>query len=285
MFTEDMRAIRALLNQDPVWSAYALADLQPAFAPHCRWLTAETGDGPGVMLLYAGLAPTVLFSSGAAGAVRMGLAQADLPAEVYITIPPAHLPVVAQHYNFGTSLMPMARMVYAGGFDPGEVDAGRAASVVRLGAGDAGRIQALYAHGGPFTPDAFDPYQLPDGVFYGVEDAAGALVAVGGTHIVDWQTGIAAIGNMYTRPNARRQGWAGAVLRAIVRELTGRGVATIVLNVAQANTGAQRLYARHGFAVHCAYWEGVGRRREIEPQRARRAQRPEGAAHSATTDY
>ncbi|MCC6168934.1 MAG: GNAT family N-acetyltransferase [Caldilineaceae bacterium] len=265
MFTEDMHAIRALLNQDPVWSAYALADLQPAFAPRCRWLMAENGGGPGVVLLYAGLIPTVLFSAGAAGAVQVGLAQAGLPAEVYVTIPQAHLPVVAQHYEFGASLMPMVRMIHTGGGNSGEVDGGgadRARSVVRLSAGDAGRIQALYAHGGLFTPDAFDPYQLPDGVFYGVEDAGGALVAVGGTHIVDWQTGIAAIGNMYTRPDGRRQGWAGVVLRAIMDELTGRGVGSIVLNVAQANTGARRLYTRHGFAVHCVYWEGVGRRRE-----------------------
>jgi ribosomal protein S18 acetylase RimI-like enzyme len=254
-------AIRALLNQDPVWSAYALADMQPAYAPYCRWQLAENGDGPGkesgVVLLYAGLTPEVLFSSGAARGVQAGLAQAELPEEVYITIPDAHLPVVERFYDFGASLSAMRRMVYMGGM-PVQMDA---RPVVRLGAGDANRIRALYAHGGPFTPDAFDPYQLPDGVFYAVEDCAGALLAVGGTHIVDWRTGIAAIGNMYTRPDARGRGLASTVLHAIVDELTGRGVATIVLNVAQTNTDAQRLYARHGFAVHCAYWEGVGRRK------------------------
>lgn len=249
-----MDAIRALLTQDPVWAAYALADLQPAFAPYCRWLMAENGDGPGVVLLYAGLTPEVLFSSGAAGGVQMALAQVELPAQVYITIPEAHLPVVARVYDFGDSLLPMWRMVYRGsGSTPTP-----AAGVTRLHASDAPRIQALYAHGGPFTPDAFDPVQLQDGVFYGAADGDGQLAAVGGTHIVDWQAGIAAIGNMYTRPDARGRGLAAAVLQAILGDLCARGVSLIVLNVAQQNEAARRLYQRHGFTVHCAYWEGVG---------------------------
>lgn len=257
MLDDNVDAIRALLNQDPIWSAYALADLQPAFAPACRWLMAQNGAGPALVLLYAGLTPTVLFSTGCAAAVQASLAQTDLPDEVYITIPEAHLPVVAQVYDLGETLLPMWRMVYTGS-SPAQPNA---AAVERLNSHDAAAIEALYAHGGPFTPAAFDPSQLPDGVFYGVRRGRD-LVAVGGTRIVDWQAGIAAIGNMYTRPDLRGQGLAGAVLHAIVAELQGRGVATLVLNVAQQNEGARRLYARHGFRVHCPYLEGVGARRE-----------------------
>lgn len=249
-----MDTIRSLLNQDPVWAAYALADLQPAFAPYCRWLMAENGDGPGVVLLYAGLTPEVLFSSGTTGGVQMALDQAELPAEVYITIPEAHLPIVARRYDFSQLLLPMWRMVYRGDAPTRSPAAG----VTRLHAADAPRIQTLYAHGGPFTPDAFDPSQLQDGVFYGVTDGDGCLAAVGGTHIVDWQTGIAAIGNMYTRPDVRGQGFASAILQAVLGELCARGAGLIVLNVAQQNEAARRLYQRHGFTIHCAYWEGVG---------------------------
>lgn len=261
MLDDNVDAIRTLLNQDPIWSAYALADLQPAFAPSCRWLMAQNDDGPGLVLLYAGLTPTILFSTGCAAAVQAGLAQANLPDKVYITIPEAHLPVVAQVYDFSASLLSMWRMVYTGS-SPAQPNA---AAVERLNSRDAAAIKALYTHGGRFTPDAFDPSQLPDGVFYGVRHGRD-LVAVGGTHIVDGQAGIAAIGNMYTRPDLRGQGLAGAVLAAIVGELTDRKVGTIVLNVAQANTAAQRLYTRHGFAFHCSYLEGVGTRRSNSPK-------------------
>ena len=95
------------------------------------------------------------------------------------------------------------------------------------------------------------------GVFYGVEDERGELAAVGGTHIVDYTARIAAVGNMYTRPDCRGQGYASAVLAAIVTALQDAGVATIVLNVDQRNTAARRIYERFGFVVHCPYIEGV----------------------------
>jgi ribosomal protein S18 acetylase RimI-like enzyme len=267
-------AIRTILNQNPVWSAYALADLQPAFAPYCRWLVAENDEGPGVVLLFSALTPCVLFTTGSSAAVQAALAQAaaqgELPAEVYISVPEAHLPVVANFYDFGGAEMAMWRMALTS-LLPGKVELfGEtrllpALPVVRLGPADAGRIRALYTNGGPFTPDAFDPYQLDNGVFYGIQAENGVehdeFVAVGGTHIVDWTSGVAAIGNMYTRPDCRGQGLASAVLAAIVGELQERQVRTIVLNVNQRNGVARRLYERRGFAVHCSFWEGVGRLR------------------------
>jgi ribosomal protein S18 acetylase RimI-like enzyme len=193
--------------------------------------------------------------------VQVSLTQAELPDEVYVSIPLEHRPVLAAYYDFAAGLCSMWRMVLAQERpqpDPAEVDTSQ---VVRLGPGDAPAIRSLYAHGGSYTPDAFDPYQLDNGVFYGVLDGAGrALLAVGGTHIIDWTGGVAAIGNMYTRPDCRGRGLAGRVLTTIVHDLRARQVNTIVLNVNQRNAAARRLYDRHGFVVHCEFLEGVGRR-------------------------
>jgi ribosomal protein S18 acetylase RimI-like enzyme len=133
----------------------------------------------------------------------------------------------------------------------------------RLGRADAPDLQTLFAHGGEFTPNAFDPYQLDGGVFYGIFGGPGELLAVGGTHIVDWSSGVAAIGNMYTRSDQRGRGYASVILAAIIAELRDRQVANIVLNVEQRNQGAQRLYARHGFVVYCSFVEGIGVKRGV----------------------
>jgi ribosomal protein S18 acetylase RimI-like enzyme len=132
-------------------------------------------------------------------------------------------------------------------------------NLVSLHSDDAARLLALYSRGGDFAPDAFDAAQIANGVFYGVEDANGDLIAAGGTHIVDWDAGIGAIGNFYTRPDHRRKGLAGVLLHANVRDLRAGNVDTIVLNVDERNTNAAALYERHGFAVHCPFVEGVGR--------------------------
>ncbi len=271
--------IRALLNADPVWAAYALADLQPAYAPYSRWHVAHGPAGysgpcmpglPGLVMLFTRLTPPALFAVGDTAAVAAALDEActgpDAPESVYMTLRAEHVPAAERYYDFSADVRPMWRMalVDAAALRRAEDLAARLADgarLVRLTPAHSARIRALLAHGGPFAPDAFEPYQTEDGVFYGVEDAQGELMAVGGTHIVDWQAGIAAIGNMYTHPAQRGQGYGGAVLRAILAGLGEGGASNIILNVDQRNTRAKALYEGHGFAVHCPYWEGAGRRR------------------------
>jgi GNAT superfamily N-acetyltransferase len=249
--------VRRILMADPIWAAYAIADLQPAAAPYCHWLAAQTTEGDGLALLYTGLEPPVLLTAGAPAAVAVALFTAELPAEVYVSIREEHVPQIAKFYPDRSDHRPMWRMRLAA---PEMLARAGSTAPVRLRRRDTPRILQLFDHGGPFCPDAFAPEQLDEGVFYGVEAADGALAAVGGTHIVDWTAGVAAIGNMYTRPDARRRGHAQAVLASIVQEVQSRGAQTVVLNVDQRNTGAQQMYLRHGFAVHTPYVEGVWRR-------------------------
>ena len=169
---------------------------------------------------------------------------------------------MSSHYAV-EEVRPMRRMVLA---DPqaavrGGVRAavGQTIAPIRLTGACTPDVLQLLAHGGPFAPDAFSPLQIESGVFFG-RYAGEELLAVGGTHIVDFTAGVAAIGNMYTHPAYRRRGYSAAILRAIVRELLERGVTTIVLNVDQRNPGAEALYLAHGFVVHVPYLEGKGNR-------------------------
>jgi len=264
MMTEEM--VRRLLNTDPIWAAYGIADLQPHLAGDCRWLAAEgtngadgRADGGALALIYSGLEPPVLFTLGDPAALAQLLAEADLPLHIYVSIRQEHLPVVARYYDLSGDTRPMWRMVLADG--GAALNQARADAPVptRLTGAQAPDVLRLLAHGGPFRPDAFSPAQMDQGVFYGIY-GGGELLAVGGTHVLDHAGSVAAIGNMYTRPDMRRRGCSAAVLRAVVRDLLAQGIATVVLNVDQRNPGAQALYLARGFVVHTPYIEGTGAR-------------------------
>jgi len=289
--TTDLALVAQLLADDPVWAAYAIADLQPAMTPYCRWFAHTGRDGDAVVLLFDGLEPPALFAEGDPAALETVLAGADLPPRVYLTMREQHVPIITRWYDHHDRRH-MWRMVLdevrgegRGADDDltrhsspvtGEGETGRGGdnlqspnlqspnlpispnfTLRRLTGADVPAVKALLAHGGPFTPDAFAAQQVEMGVFYGIEDEHGALAAVGGTHIVDYTARVAAIGNMYTRPDCRGRGFANAVLTAIVARLQADGVATIVLNVDHRNPGARRIYERFGFVVHCPYIEGV----------------------------
>lgn len=254
----DTTQLHSILAGDPIWAAYALADLQPAFAPYSRWQVGQSSAGEGVVLLFTALEPPPLFTMGPVAAVADALARVELPARVYLTVRQEHLPPLLERYDFAEPFYHMWRMVRQ---TPGPVAVPPLPGVARLSRADSEAIRRLYAHGGPFTPDSFDPYQLDDGVFFGVRDKADGLVAVGGTHIIDRQNGAAAIGNMYTHPAHRGRGCAGAILAAIIENLQRTGIGRVVLNVDQSNVAAQRLYERHGFRIHLPYVEGIGSRK------------------------
>lgn len=263
----DFGVVRQILERDPTWAAYAIADLQPGFAEQCSWFVhAGSPSQSGLVMLYSGLTPPILFAMGPGDAVAAALARAadcgQLPETAYLSIRGEHGAAVGRWYDLTVAgwadRRPMLRMVHAAAPAPEPAADG---CLVRIQADDAPRLAALYADGGPFAPDAFDAGQIDNGIFYGVEGPGSALLAAGGTHIVDWQAGVAAVGNFYTRPAQRGNGCAGALLSAIVRDLRAGGVETIVLNVDQRNLTAQRLYVRHGFAVHVPFIEGSVQRR------------------------
>ena len=86
-------------------------------------------------------------------------------------------------------------------------------------------------------------------------------MAAGGTHILERQGGIAAIGNIYTRPDQGGKGYGSAVFQAVVATLVAEHFTNIFLNVDQRNERARKLYERYGFAIYCPFIEGVGIKR------------------------
>jgi GNAT superfamily N-acetyltransferase len=244
----DRTHIRAYLETDRFYAAYAIGDLEPGLFELCEWTGAVVdGQLDALTLHYHGLEPPALFVMGSVGGLRAILGQASGPRRVYLTCREDYLPVTREFYAW-EQVIPMLRMVLPpASFRP--VDG----HCLRLGTEHAEQLVALYALGGGAV--AFSPSQIAGGAFYGAF-TEGQLVAAAGTHLVSPAYGVAAVGNVFTHPDYRGLGYGSATTTAVVAELLALGIRDVVLNVAQENERAIHVYERLGFERHCPFLEG-----------------------------
>jgi ribosomal protein S18 acetylase RimI-like enzyme len=249
----DTHEILSFLETDPFYAAYAIGDLEPALFAQTEWVGAQEEDQLcTIALLFRGLDPPPLFlmgdPAGLATILRLGLR----PERVYVGCRQQHLAAVRAFYRTEPPT-PMWRMtVQRKDFRP--IDA---PPVIALSPRHTDELERLYAQGGG---DAFSPTQLATGVFFGVADR-GQIVAAAGIHLISPTYGIAAVGNVYTHQAYRGRGYGSATTSAVVTELFRRGLRHVVLNVAQANTVAIRIYERLGFTKYCPCLEMLAVRR------------------------
>jgi GNAT superfamily N-acetyltransferase len=248
----DLAAVREILEADRTWSAYALGDLTPGFIEHSEWYSAGV-PARAVVLLYRRTNPPVLFSMGPADEVASILQTLPPLPSVYLSIPVAHIDLVAEHARVEQRTAMWRMRLEPAAFAPERV-----APALRLSADDVPALQELFKDGEAHheAPDFFAPWMVKQGVYFGVfED--GALVAAAGTHLVAEQTGVAAVGNVYTRRDRRGRGLAHQTTGAVAASLLSRSIPTIVLNVNQRNATALQVYEALGFRRHCPFWEGT----------------------------
>lgn len=249
----DLRRVRTRLERDLAWSAYALGDLNPQFAGWAEW-HASPGD-EAIVLVYRQFATPIVFAIGPPDAVAPLFDEIEA-AEISLQLQADVVPRLAPRFEVVTT-QPVWRMMLT----PSAFTSADVGDVVPLGADDLEPLIRLYADGDATgeAPDFFSPAMLEAGLFRGIRDGA-ALVAAAGTHLVAADTGMCAIGNVYTRRDQRGRGFGRRVTAAVVAEALARGLTTIVLNVRQHNPAARRVYERLGFTWRCDFVEGVARR-------------------------
>lgn len=125
--------------------------------------------------------------------------------------------------------------------------------VVGLDRDDLAALEALYATD-PDAGDFFHAGLLDTGLYVGIRDTDGALVAAAGVHVVDAVTGVAAIGNVATHPTHRRRGLGRAVVATLCHRLLEH-VDVVGLNVRHRTTAARGLYTALGFVPVLVYEE------------------------------
>lgn len=251
----DPEAIRARLEQDRPWTAFALADLEPPYSAHATWFI-PVGKSFAIGLLYRAFGTPIVLCSGQSDEWPDLLREMDDAIgdarDVYAVVRPELLPAIRAQYR-PVEERPMVRMLLKSTrFRPVVSDAARRISPSGLEA-----IKALFANE---PPPFFLPSMLDDGVYYGICEEE-RLVAMAGTHVLARDVSVAALGNIYTRPDRRGRGLASAVTSAVARDLLQMGVATVVLNVREDNDSAVRVYERLGFERYCLYYEVPATRR------------------------
>ncbi|MBH77962.1 MAG: hypothetical protein CL897_07020 [Dehalococcoidia bacterium] len=245
--------IRALLQPQREHAAYALAQLEPGLFERTRWFTAEGRSGYGVVVHSRGGlgdATVVLGDPEAAAAI---LSIEPGPARSYLTCKEEHLDAVSDVYKISNS-HPMLRMVVdTDTFKPQEV-----VSTVRLLGIDIRRINQLYGSDG--HPTYYESGHIEGGVYQGV-NIGGRLVAIAGTHVVSPQERIAVVGNVFTHPRQRGQGYATAATSAATKTLLEH-CDTVVLTVDPRNAPAVAAYQRLGYRDAGEIVEAIARRHD-----------------------
>jgi len=249
--TADPELIRAFLERDRIYAAYALADLEDRESGRARWGIARAGgEVVSLVLEYGGPSPQPLFIAGRDDGIEAVLRDVIRPSIAYLAYLPASERAVASRYRIEPG-PPMVRMwVDRSSFrqveDPG---------VEPLSPSDVGELNRLYRLG---FGSWLAPQAIADGVYYGIR-VNRRLVAAAGTHVIGRRTGIAVVGNVLTQPEFRGRGYAEATTAAVTARLL-QFCDHVVLNVRSDNPPALNAYRRLGYAEHVRFEERLGHR-------------------------
>jgi GNAT superfamily N-acetyltransferase len=250
-FSTDRELLRTFLEQDRLFAAYALCDLDDREFSRTRWGVAYSGSAPrSVVLEYAGLAPQPMFAMGEPDGVEAVLRNLIRPRVAYLAMRPELLPAVdsVYHVDPGPEMIRMA--VDRQTFRPSP---GLAA---RLVPGEIGDLNRLYELG--FTT-WLPATAITEGVYYGVR-VRGRLVAAAGTHVISREARMAVVGNVLTHRDFRGRGFAKVTTSAVTAELL-RTCDDVVLNVRADNAPALAAYRALGYREHCRFAERLVHRR------------------------
>jgi RimJ/RimL family protein N-acetyltransferase len=259
----DRDAIETFLRADTFLNIYQLGDLDDRFWPDTTWC-AWTSEGgiEAIAMMYSGLSEPTLLAMGKDGQelLRVGELLRSilhlLPRRFYTHLGLGLAPTLAGEYRMESHGKHLKMALT----DPSKLDRLSSSRVVPLTAGNAEELLAFYAEA--YSGHAFEACMLPseDGMppdgtaqFCGLRDSHG-LLCVAGVHVYSKEYTVAALGNIATRPGARRRGHGQTVVASLCRGLL-RTVRHIGLNVKADNQAAIACYRKLGFETVGAYEE------------------------------
>jgi ribosomal protein S18 acetylase RimI-like enzyme len=250
--TIDRTMLRAFLETDRLFAAYALCDLEDREFQRTRWGVALVGGEPiAVVLQYAGYSPQPVFVMGENAGIKAILQAVIRPRTAFLAARPEHLAALSDSYRVDPGPEMLRMWTDRAHFHPFPAD------VQRLLPVEIGELNRLYQLGfASWLPAS----AIADGLYYGIR-VGGRLVSAAGTHVISPTGRLAVVGNVMTHSDFRGRGYATAVTAAVAVELL-RFCDQVVLNVRADNPPALAAYRRLGFMVHTAFEERLIHRSE-----------------------
>jgi RimJ/RimL family protein N-acetyltransferase len=243
--TTDRALIRAFLERDRLFAAYAICDLDDREFSKTRWGAAFDGDDlVAVGLEYGGLSPQPLFAMGSNDGIAAILREVLKPRAAYVAALSEALPAIATQYRIDPGPQMVRMWVDRSTFRPYPADVRRLLPV------EIGDLNRLYQLGfASWLPSS----AVADGVYFGIR-VGGRLVAAAGTHVISHEARLAVVGNVLTQTDYRGRGFATAATGAVTAELL-RTCDQVVLNVRSDNPPALQAYRRLGYREHVRFEE------------------------------
>jgi ribosomal protein S18 acetylase RimI-like enzyme len=251
--TSDRAMLRAFLETDRLYSAYALCDLDDREFLRTRWGVALLGGQPiAVVLQYAGYSPQPIFVMGEPSGVAAILSDVIKPRTAYVAARPEHIPAIHTIYRVESGPAMVRMWVDAEHFRPFPSDVSRMLPV------EIGELNRLYQLGfASWLPAS----AISDGLYFG-QRVNGRLVSAAGTHVISPAAKLAVVGNVMTHTDFRGRGYATAVTGAVTAELL-KFCDQAVLNVRADNPPALAAYRRLGYQVNVTFEERLIHRLEL----------------------
>jgi ribosomal protein S18 acetylase RimI-like enzyme len=250
--TVDRTMLRAFLETDRLFAAYALCDLDDREFQRTRWGVALGGGEPiAVVLQYAGYSPQPVFVMGQNAGIKAILRDVIRPRTAFLAARPEQLPAFSDSYRVDPGPEMLRMWTDRAHFRAFPAD------VQRLLPVEIGELNRLYQLGfASWLPAS----AIADGLYYGIR-VGGRLVSAAGTHVISPAGRLAVVGNVMTHSDFRGRGYATAVTGAVTAELL-RFCDQVVLNVRADNPPALAAYRRLGFMVHTTFEERLIHRSE-----------------------
>jgi len=241
----DRDVIRAMLDSDRAYAAYAIAQLDAKLFDQSEWYHTKGPDSDALVLHSRSGLGRALFASGDPEGVDAILSLHPGPRFSFGSLRLEHRRAVEKYFIF-TRQQSMLRMaVSAATFAPVEGEA------LRLHSGDALSVNRLYSSEGGQA--SYSPSHIEEGVYFGAIEE-GSLVSIAGTHVVSRSEGVAVVGNVFTHPRYRGGGLAAIATSAVTEELLKR-CPLVVLTVEASNDPAVAIYKRLGYETQCKLHE------------------------------
>lgn len=241
----DRPTLRAFLERDRLYAAYAICDLEEREFARTRWGAAwAEGEIVALALEYAGPSPQPVFVMGRADGIAAILRDLIRPRTAYVAALPPNLPAVEASYRIDPGPQMVRMWVDRSTFRPYPADVRRLLPV------EIGELNRLYQLGfAAWLP----PSAIGNGLYYGIR-VNGRLVAAAGTHVISREARLAVVGNVLTHVDHRGRGYATAVTGAVTADLL-RFCDQVVLNVRADNPPALQAYRRLGYQEHVRFEE------------------------------